>query len=34
MVRRGPVGKAEVEAAFERWGEWRGLAYWFWDWKE
>jgi 3-methyladenine DNA glycosylase/8-oxoguanine DNA glycosylase len=30
----GPVGKAEVEAAFERWGEWRGLAYWFWDWKE
>ena len=27
-----PVGKAEVEAAFERWGEWRGLAYWFWDW--
>ena len=29
-----PVGKAEVEAAFERWGEWRGLAYWFWDWKD
>jgi 3-methyladenine DNA glycosylase/8-oxoguanine DNA glycosylase len=29
-----PVGKAEVEAAFERWGEWRGLAYWFWDWNE
>jgi 3-methyladenine DNA glycosylase/8-oxoguanine DNA glycosylase len=28
-----PVGKAEVEAAFERWGEWRGLAYWFWDWQ-
>ena len=28
-----PVGKTEVEAAFERWGEWRGLAYWFWDWK-
>jgi 3-methyladenine DNA glycosylase/8-oxoguanine DNA glycosylase len=28
----GPVGKAEVEAAFERWGEWRGLAYWFWEW--
>lgn len=26
------VGRAEVEAAFERWGEWRGLAYWFWDW--
>jgi 3-methyladenine DNA glycosylase/8-oxoguanine DNA glycosylase len=29
-----PVGKDEVEAAFERWGEWRGLAYWFWEWKE
>jgi 3-methyladenine DNA glycosylase/8-oxoguanine DNA glycosylase len=27
-----PVGPAEVEAAFERWGEWKGLAYWFWDW--
>ena len=27
-----PVGRAEVEAAFERWGEWQGLAYWFWDW--
>ena len=27
-----PVGKAEVEAAFEPWGEWKGLAYWFWDW--
>lgn len=27
-----PVGRAEVEAAFERWGDWKGLAYWFWDW--
>lgn len=27
-----PVGRAEVEKAFERWGEWQGLAYWFWDW--
>ena len=27
-----PVGRTEVEAAFERWGEWKGLAYWFWDW--
>mgnify|MGYP001152652825 CR=1 FL=1 len=27
-----PVGRAEVEAAFERWGKWKGLAYWFWDW--
>jgi len=26
------VGRAEVEAAFERWGDWKGLAYWFWDW--
>jgi 3-methyladenine DNA glycosylase/8-oxoguanine DNA glycosylase len=26
------VGQAEVEAAFERWGDWKGLAYWFWDW--
>jgi 3-methyladenine DNA glycosylase/8-oxoguanine DNA glycosylase len=27
-----PVDQAEVEAAFERWGRWKGLAYWFWDW--
>ncbi len=27
-----PVGEAEVEAAFEQWGEWKGLAYWMWDW--
>ncbi len=27
-----PIGRDEVEAAFERWGKWRGLAYWFWDW--
>ena len=27
-----PVGQAEVEAAFDHWGEWKGLAYWFWDW--
>jgi 3-methyladenine DNA glycosylase/8-oxoguanine DNA glycosylase len=26
------VGRAEVEAAFEGWGGWKGLAYWFWDW--
>ena len=26
------VGRAQVEDAFERWGEWRGLAYWCWDW--
>jgi 3-methyladenine DNA glycosylase/8-oxoguanine DNA glycosylase len=27
-----PVKQVQVEAAFERWGEWKGLAYWFWDW--
>jgi 3-methyladenine DNA glycosylase/8-oxoguanine DNA glycosylase len=27
-----PIGRAEVEAAFARWGEWKGLAYWCWDW--
>lgn len=27
-----PVDRAEVKAAFELWGEWKGLAYWFWDW--
>lgn len=26
------VGRGEVEAAFERWGQWKALAYWFWDW--
>ena len=26
------VGRAEVESAFEQWGEWKGLAYWLWDW--
>jgi 3-methyladenine DNA glycosylase/8-oxoguanine DNA glycosylase len=26
------VSKAQIEQAFERWGEWKGLAYWFWDW--
>ncbi len=29
-----PVGPAEVEAAFARWGEWKGLAYWLWDWSQ
>jgi len=27
-----PVDRSEVEAAFEHWGMWKGLAYWFWDW--
>ncbi len=29
-----PVGAAEVEAAFQRWGRWKGLAYWFWSWHD
>jgi 3-methyladenine DNA glycosylase/8-oxoguanine DNA glycosylase len=27
-----PVGPADVEKAFECWGQWKGLAYWLWDW--
>ena len=27
-----PVSRTQVEDAFESWGEWKGLAYWFWDW--
>ncbi len=27
-----PVGEKEVKKAFEQWGTWKGLAYWFWDW--
>ena len=26
-----PVTPADVEAAFERFGEWKGMAFWFWD---
>lgn len=26
-----PISRAEVEAAFAQWGEWKGLAYWFWN---
>jgi len=26
------IGPNEVENAFEKWGEWKGLAYWLWDW--
>jgi 3-methyladenine DNA glycosylase/8-oxoguanine DNA glycosylase len=29
-----PVSRAEVEAAFAHWGQWKGLAYWFWDWSD
>ena len=28
------VTPAQVEAAFERWGKWKGLAYFVWDWDE
>jgi 3-methyladenine DNA glycosylase/8-oxoguanine DNA glycosylase len=27
-----PIGPKEVNAAFEKWGTYRGLAYWLWDW--
>lgn len=26
-----PVTPDQVESAFERWGEWKGLAYWLWE---
>jgi 3-methyladenine DNA glycosylase/8-oxoguanine DNA glycosylase len=26
------IGPSEVEQSFERWGKWKGLAYWLWDW--
>ena len=28
-----PVTPRDVEKHFERWGEFKGLAFWFWDWK-
>lgn len=28
-----PITPREVEKAFEDWGEYKGLAFWFWDWK-
>jgi len=28
-----PVTPKQVEEAFENWGEFKGLAFWFWDWK-
>jgi 3-methyladenine DNA glycosylase/8-oxoguanine DNA glycosylase len=28
------IGQKEVEAVFAQWGDWKGLAYWFWDWQE
>lgn len=29
-----PIGEHEVNAAFDRWGQWKGLAYWCWEWTE
>ncbi len=31
--RGRPVTPKQVERAFKRWGEYKGLAFWFWDWK-
>ena len=28
-----PITAREVEKRFEKWGEFKGFAYWFWDWK-
>jgi 3-methyladenine DNA glycosylase/8-oxoguanine DNA glycosylase len=28
----GPVTSKEIEKRFEKWGEFKGLAFWFWDW--
>jgi 3-methyladenine DNA glycosylase/8-oxoguanine DNA glycosylase len=28
-----PITAREVEKRFEKWGEFKGLAFWFWDWK-
>lgn len=27
-----PISRDEVEQVFEKWGKWKGLAYWLWDW--
>ena len=31
--RDKPITGKEVEKRFEKWGEFKGLAFWFWDWK-
>jgi 3-methyladenine DNA glycosylase/8-oxoguanine DNA glycosylase len=31
--RGKPVTAKHVEKRFEKWGEYKGLAFWFWDWK-
>lgn len=28
-----PIKEAQVREAFERWGAWQGLAFWFWKWE-
>jgi 3-methyladenine DNA glycosylase/8-oxoguanine DNA glycosylase len=28
-----PITSKEVEKRFDKWGEFKGLAFWFWDWK-
>jgi 3-methyladenine DNA glycosylase/8-oxoguanine DNA glycosylase len=30
--RGQPISAKEVERRFEQWGEFKGLAFWFWDW--
>ncbi len=32
--RGKPITAKEVEKRFEKWGEFKGLAFWFWDWKD
>jgi 3-methyladenine DNA glycosylase/8-oxoguanine DNA glycosylase len=32
--RGKPITSKEVEKRFEKWGEFKGLAFWFWDWKD
>lgn len=27
-----PINRNQVEAAFEHWEDWKGLAFWFWNW--
>jgi len=31
--RGKPITAKDVEKRFEKWGEFKGLAFWFWDWK-
>jgi 3-methyladenine DNA glycosylase/8-oxoguanine DNA glycosylase len=31
--RGKPITAKEVEKRFEKWGQFKGLAFWFWDWK-